>query len=532
MLYLFRNIFKNLTSIERRLFIGVGIAFIISAFFLIVNFYLKNSLIQPVEGGVLKEGMVGQPVFINPLITPFSQVDRDLTEIIYSDLDDLVKNYQVSEDNLSWTLTLKDNIFWSDGHPITADDVIFTLKIIQDPANNHPLLPTWRGVEVQRLNKNELRFTLKTPYVFLIDNFKDLKIAPQHIFGSIPPPNLRLSRYNLEPVASGPFKFARYQARDDGFITEYHLVRNERYFGDKPYLDEIVFKFYPDYQSLIQAYNQKKTNAAAGLSPTQLSNIKVSHQTLNINLPRYYAIFFNPNVNESLKDKKVRQLLNAAIDKKKIVEQIFNKQTIIVDGPLLPNINGYSHEAVNSPPEDLENKNLGIEINLVIPEIDFLIKTAKIIKKDWEKIGVKLNLIVLNPQDIQNSVLKTRNYEAILFGNILKKNPDLFSFWHSSERFYPGRNLALYANSKADQLLEEIRQDFSASSRQEKLKQLQKIINEDQPAIFLYSPIYIYIVPRHLQGFRSYFIANPSKRFEKINQWYLKSRRIIVKKRA
>ena len=113
----------------------------------------------------------------------------------------------------------------------------------------------------------------------------------------------------------------------------------------------------------------------------------------------------------------------------------------------------------------------------------------------------------------------------LVFGNILKKNPDIFSFWHSSERFYPGRNLALYEDKQVDQLLSSIRQDFSNHSRNKKLSQLQQIINDDKPAIFLFSPNYLYAAPKNLRGFYSYFITTPAQRFEKINQWHLRTYR-------
>ena len=209
MFYLFNKIFSNFSQIERRVLIGAALIFVISLFFISVNSYYKNTIELPVRGGSYVEGLVGQPSFINPLISNVSDVDRDLIEISYSNLDDLVDKYQISENNKSWTIILKKDLVWSDGEALTADDVMFTIDVIQDANNNHPLYSTWRGVVVERLNKNEIRFTLKTPYVFLIDNFKELKVAPKHIFGNIPVANLRLSRYNLEPISSGPYKFTK-----------------------------------------------------------------------------------------------------------------------------------------------------------------------------------------------------------------------------------------------------------------------------------------------------------------------------------
>ena len=526
---------------ERRIVAGAIIIFLVSGFFITINSYYKKTIEKPVAGGSYVEGVIGQPTFINPLVSSNNNVDKDLIKIIFSSLDDLTENYQISEDNKSWTITLKKDLVWSDGEPITANDVLFTIETIQDPINNLPLYPTWRGIVVERLNENEIRLTLKSPYVFLIDNFKELKIAPEHILGNIPISNLRLSRYNLEPVGSGPYKFETLKTKRDGFITDYYLVVNELYHDTNPYIKNIIFRFYADESDLIKAFNKKQVDGLGGLSHKYLDKLKVGHQVITMNLPRYYAIFFNPNTSIPLKEKAVRQALNFATNKDRIVKEVFGDQTIIMSGPLPPNISGYDQAIYESEKFDLKkaadildaagwkvnDENVRMELNIIVPQISFLVETVSKLKEDWAKIGVKLNPVILNPNDIKNNVINTRNYEMIIFGNILKKNPDLFSFWHSSERFYPGRNLALYTNSKVDGLLEEIRQDFNNYSRNQKLSQLQEKINEDKPAIFLFSPNYLYVAPKNLGGFQSYFATTPSDRFDKINEWYLKTARIF-----
>lgn len=541
MFYLFPKIFKSLSQNERRVIISASVFFLISLFFIASSAYYQKTEEQPAFGGSYTEGVLGQPTFVNPLIANTSSADKDLIDIIFSSLDDLVENYQISEDNKTWTLTLKNNLVWSDSEPITADDIIYTIETIQNYTNNHPLYPTWRGIVIERLNENEIRFTLKTPYVFLIDNFKELKIAPQHIYGAIPASNFRLSRYNLEAIGSGPYKFESLQTRKDGFITDYQLTINEYYHDQPPYIKNLNFKFYNDETELIQAFNKRNIDGLGGLSQNIINQIKVGHQTITANLPRYYAIFFNPNTNEQLKNKNLRTALSLAVDKKGLIEKIFNNQAITIESPLPPNINGYNPEINQSASYNLKqaaklldnsgftinNENVRLKLNIIVPDIPFLIETVNLIKNDWSKINVELNPIVLNLTDISNDVIRTRNYELLIFGNILKQNPDLFSFWHSSERFYPGRNLSLYNNPKVDNLLESIRQDFNNHSRNQKLNELQKLIKDEAPAIFLYSPNYLYVSHQDLKGYRSYFIATPADRFDQINQWHLKTTRVF-----
>ena len=164
-----------------------------------------------------------------------------------------------------------------------------------------------------------------------------------------------------------------------------------------------------------------------------------------------------------------------------------------------------------------------MEFSLIVPQISFLIKTAEIIKENWNAIGVKLNLIVLNPNDIINQVIRSRDYEMILFGINPQNKEDQFSFWHSSQKFYPGLNLAIYGNSQADKLMEEIRQTKDFLERQAKLKNLQTVINQSLPAIFLYSPKYFYVSTNDLGGFKEKFLNTASDRFQDIKNWYVKT---------
>lgn len=205
---------------------------------------------------------------------------------------------------------------------------------------------------------------------------------------------------------------------------------------------------------------------------------------------------------------------------------------MIVNGPIPSIIEGYNPDVYKTKQIDTENaKNIlskaGLkEISATIPQIQFLIDAAELIKADWEKIGLTFNYQVATLQEM-NEVIKTRNYQTVVFGNILRGNPDVFSFWHSSERFYPGLNLALYSNKKVDGLLEAVRKNFDEATRKEQIKQLQSLITGDQPAIFLFSPAYLYVGPKTLGGFPEKILSTPSARFENINQWYLKTARVF-----
>jgi peptide/nickel transport system substrate-binding protein len=120
-------------------------------------------------------------------------------------------------------------------------------------------------------------------------------------------------------------------------------------------------------------------------------------------------------------------------------------------------------------------------------------------------------------------VIRTRNYEALLFGQIIGQNPDLYAFWHSSERLDPGLNVALYTNSEADTLLEDARQLTDVSQRNEKYQEFEEILKKEHPAVFLYAPKFIYVVPKNLGGINLGSVSIASDRFRDISNWYLET---------
>ena len=544
------QILKNFTKTEHYLFWGSLLIFLASGSIWAVLLFQTITVEVPIESSTYREGIVGQPIAINPVIAGTNDADRDLAELLFSNLLTLTETYKVSNDGQIWNLILKSNIRWSDGKPITSDDIIFTVDAIQNSDSRSPLFLTWQGVVTDRVSEREVEFTLRTPYAFFLDNLKDLKPIPKHIFGTIPLENFRLSNFNLEPIGSGPYKFISLDKRKDGFITDYRLTTNEYFPLKKPFIRNFEIKFYPTGNEMLEALNLKKIDGFGGLNPKNIESLKLGNTILEKIIPQYYAIFINKSTKPSLNDKSILSALNLATNKKQIIDRVFNGKALTLNEPILPVISGYdrlsdpgnefSIEKANKILDDakwlineetnVREKKIGkqieiLEYSIIVPQIPFLVETIDILKNEWINIGVKLNPIILSPSDITNEVMKTRNYQMILFGNILKNNPDVFSFWHSSERFYPGLNLALYDNKKVDTLLESIRRNSDEESRKGDLSKLQKLISDDQPAIFLYSPIYLYVGPKNFGGFEEKIINTPSHRFENIHKWYLETTR-------
>ena len=547
----FPQIFKVFSKTERLIFIVASVLFLVTSALKTSAFLEKNTVLIPVSGGEYAEGVVGQPTFINPILASNNDVDRDLIEVLFSNIIELADNYRVSKDGQTLSIRLKENIFWHDGQPITSDDVIFTIKAIQSPDVYSQLFSVWEKIKAERVSEREVKLILPEPYSFFETSLENLRPIPKHIFGDLPAVNIKFSEYNFEPIGSGPFKFVSFKKERSGFINNYQLEQNENFFDTKPYLDKLVFKFYRNENDLIEAFNSAEVDGF-GIN-SSVPGISIPHQTFSLLMPRYYAVFFNPNSHPALKDKNVRLALNYATDKNRFVEEVFNNRAIVVNGPLVPLMEVYSPNVYPQNDFSLEQAGnilenggwitedssdgirrkatkgeiVNLEFKIVVPNIPFLVRTAELIQEDWKKIGVKLELINYSVDDISKEVIKTRDYEMIMFGNIFASGgaPDLSSFWHSSERFYPGLNLALYSNNVADRLIESIRKDLDPERRQRNMASLQSLIIQDAPAIFLFSPNYFYITTSRLNGFEENFIPLASDRFKNVEKWYLKTAR-------
>lgn len=510
-----------------------------------------RTVATPAEGGRYTEGVIGQPTAINPLIASANDADQDLIRLAFANLSTLAERIQGNEDHKTWSVTLKSNLLWSDGTPLTSDDVTFTIERIQDPETRSPLLPLWQGIAVERLSERETRFTLKAPYAFFEENLKELRIVPRRLFEAVPAQNLYLSTYNLEPVGSGPYAFATYTKRKDGFITDYELAINEYFAGARALIPAVRFRFFRTLSEAIEAFDRREIDGLGGLEPDHADELRVGHAIQAFPMPRYYALFLNAAVQPALKANEVREALEAAIDRTAIIRDVFDGQAEPVLGPFPPTLGISKTEETPRPsPEALKGlleekgwrendrgvltktagkETLELSFELVVPNIRFLAETAELVKRAWQSIGIRATITLLDPSSIARDTLKTRNYHILLFGNILSAVPDVFSFWHSSERFAPGLNLALYENKTADALLESIRKEFDAETRANLLRDFDEVIREDRPAIFLFSPFYLYAHAKQLKGIEVAPIVSPADRLLTMPAWFLRTARVLDK---
>jgi peptide/nickel transport system substrate-binding protein len=551
----FKKIYFALTKKERLGFL-VCSAIAGASFVVIMGILIAQATTAiPTQGGNYAEGMLGQPEYVNP-VTAQSEIDLALVKLIYQNVDDVADNISASPDGLTWTVHLKDGVTWQDGQQLTSDDIIFTVQSIQNQGANSPLAASWQGVTVNRVSELELTFTLSNPYAFFGDNLANLYIVPKHIFADVPVGNWRLSDYNLRPIGSGPYKFVSYGEQQDGFISSYQLVTWNGYSGNQPLIPNLAVNFYPNSTSLINAFNAGAIDGFGGVTSDELTSIERPYDVVAWPTPSYYAVFFNTSKNLALQDNLVREALSLAVDRDALVSNTLGSYGSTDYGPIPPSAKYYSPTAASAnastTPSSISAasallqqdgwvaasssafraKTIGktsipLEINLTVPDISFLIATAQTLQADWQSIGVATTIATDTPANIVSNDITNRAYESLLFGNVLGPSSDLYSFWDSSQRFPPGLNLAIYDNPNVDRLIENARENLSDASRTIEYATAQTDIINDNPAIFLYSPDYLYVSDKSIQGISPSLLVDPSDLSRAIPNWYLNTARVL-----
>ncbi len=554
------KIFLSFSPTERVFYWIFAIVFIVSAIFMLGNINSRFLIEIPTQGGSLTEGIFGSPRFINPLLA-ISNSDRDLTALIYSGLmratpegkmiPDLANGYEVSDDGRTYTFVIKEEATFQDGTPVSADDIIFTITMAQDPMLKSPRRASWDGVKVEKINEKTVRFTLPQPYAPFIEN-TSIGILPKHLWKNVPIEQFPFSQLNIEPIGSGPFAISEINSNSYGFPTSYIFSPFKNYMLGTPFISSLKIKFYTNEDKLTRAYEHGEIESLGSISPTKATELKQSGaRTLTTPLPRIFGIFFNQNQTDLFINKTVRKALALATPKKQIVDKILKGYAVIIDGPIPPGVMSkdlYSEPSkkdFNERKEEAKNiltangweldKETGVltrEKKGKKQELSFSILTsntpelkgvAQIITKAWKDLGVKVEAKFFETSDLNQNVIRSRRYEALLFGEIVGRELDLFSFWHSSQRNDPGLNIALYANITADDLLVRARKTSDNAKRESLYKEFEKEIKNDIPAIFLYSPLFIYIVPEKIKGIELGSLTTSGERFLNIYKWYIET---------
>ena len=620
---------------EKKLIKTLAIIIFLSFSYLGYNFYTNNTKIVQAEGGEYIEGIVGNPRHINPILSQTNDVDNDISKLVFSGLlkfdennnlvNDVAKEYIVSNDQLNYTITIRDDVLWHESDKDTveyldANDVMATFNYITDSKYKSPLYISFKGVSITKITDHQVKFTLKKPYT-PFPSLLTFGIMPSHIWDGIKAENISLAEYNLKPIGSGKWKYESFIKNKQGQIKSYTLAKNDKYYDKVPYINKITFKFYNTYDEVIDAFLNKEIMGINFVPQKNKEKLKISKNVIfnSLTFPQYTSIFFNENNNKLLQNIKLREALVKSINREKIIDYALDQEGVLINGPIPKGLIGYNkdltyyeyniteanellqnldwekmdydkyiekeaekalntvkteikesdeneeeeeidfsqatnnteinniknnketiNELLDEKLTEIKNKVTGntffrvkddeyLTVTLTTVDQPENIKSAELIKDFWQKIGIIVNLKFIPADQIMVDVIKPRNYEILLYGENVGYDPDPFPFWHSSQKDYPGLNLSLFENDKADKLIITARETNDNEERVTLYNNFQELINKELAAIFLYSPSYTYVQNNTVQGFNTNSIIIPADRFKNIENWYIKTKREFIK---
>lgn len=555
-----RQTIRRFTHAERAVFLFLASVFVLSGILLTYRVNAEFLSEVPIQGGTLTEGVIGNPRFINPVLA-ISEADKNLTSLVYSGLvritpegsveNDLADSLDVSESGLSYTAHIREDAVFHDGKPVTAEDVIFTIQKVTDPTIKSPRRGNWDGVTIEKLDDYTVRFNLKRGYSPFINNLA-IGILPKHIWKNVSADEFSFSQFNTLPIGSGPYKVSSVERNSGGIPNFYRLSPFSDVVGKVPFIKNLNFRFYPSEEALVDAYKSGDVQSFGGLSPEKIKELKEDLNIVASPLSRIFAVFFNQNQSKVLADRAVRKALNLSVPRESIVESVLGGYAVPIDGPFPAGLFSWSgvsdardytekfQEAEeilakagwkkNEETGILEKKSGSSKIQLSFSistgDAPELRAVANLLVGAWGRLGVKVDILVFETGDLNQNVIRPRQFDALLFGEVISRDADVYPFWHSSQRNDPGLNIALYANSQADKNLEAARSASGQETIEKNYKAFAEEIASDIPASFLYTPSFLYVLPDSVKDASLGVLSTPQDRFAGIRDWYIETDRV------
>lgn len=562
------NRIDRLTLRGRIVFVFFAIISIIGFFGIFTTLSNKFSHEVPLYGGTYTEALTGAPRFINPVLA-YSDPDRDVTALIYNGLvrkdinssfvPDLAHDWTISSNGKEYVFTLKPDLTFHDGKPLTSKDVLFTIEKIKNPLLKSSLRIGWEGVRVSTPDDQTIIFELEKPYAGFLQQLT-VGILPAHIWGSIPLDAWQNSNYNTEPIGSGPFKLISVSRNKIGSPEKFHLRSFKHFSLGKPFIRNIIIEIFANKSDTYEAFSHGSIDA---LATVDISDIKPAvvdrNQVLTQPLPRVFGIFFNPDKNKLFSDTALVTALNLGINKQQIIDEVLQGYGTKINGPLPSFIDESQDDyatkkalAINllekggwkvNPQTGIREKGgvttpatkttkavttpkQQLSFTLTTANTPGLEKAADVIKKSYQEIGADVTIKIYEIGTLNETSIRDRDFEALLFGQVIKHDTDTFAFWHSSQKTFPGLNIIGYTNSQVDILLESAIKESDPIKRSELYQKISDQLIKNAPVVFLYSPESIILMKNRVRNPVMPQITLSNDRFSLIYQWYLNTDRV------
>lgn len=520
--------------------------------------------IMPLSGGVYSEALIGSYNRLNPVLDYSNPADQDIDRLIFSSLlrfddrglpvNDLIESMGISQTGQNYNISLLENAVWHDGQPLTSDDVVFTVELLRSEELPVPedVRALWQNVEAEALDKNTLQFRLPEPYAPFLD-YLTFGILPQHLLGDLSPVEIIDSQFNLQPVGSGPYRFDQFLVEDDQ-ITGVSLTDFKDYYNDPPFIEQFTFKYYPDPESALSAY---QSGDVLGISQVTNDILPQVLQEPNLNMhsgpvPLLSIIFLNldnPQV-PYFQDINIRRALLMGIDRQRIINQLNDGQATLAHGPIFPGswayydgiekieydpeaaiqilrAAGYSIPASGSSVRTNE-EGQALSFELLYPLGTKYEQLAQAIASDWQQLGVEANLQAVDSDELVATYLDPREYDAALVDINLTSSPDPdpYPFWDQAQ-ITGGQNYSKWNDRQASEFLEEARVELDRTERTRLYNNFQVRFSSELPALPLFYPIYNYGIDQRINGVTMGSLYEASDRFANVTKWFLIAERSL-----
>ena len=512
--------------------------------------------LQPVSGGIYNEGLTGTYTNANPIYAT-GTVDRAVSRLVFAGLlkydehnhlsGDLASSYTVDSTGKKYTVKLKPNLVWQDGQPLTAADVVFTYKLIQNPDADSPLLQSWQNISITAANKYTVVFNLPNAFTAFPYNLTT-GILPEHLLRGTPAAQMRASTFNtVSPVGAGPFAWQAIQTSGGTdpakAVSLIALKPFAQYNGGTPRLSGFVLHAYTSSDAMVAAFKNREINAMGGLSsvPGTIAKNK-DVNVLSFNSTAAMMVFFKTS-GGVLADAKVRQAITQGTDTQSVLKAL-GYPTTPVREPLLVGQLGYNpkYDQASYDPK-AANATLdadgwmrgadGIRVKngqrltftLYAEDTPDNQTTVRELNKYWLALGVKTSPIMQSATDFQ-STLAFHTYDALLNGISIGVDPDVFPYWDSSQadpRSGSQLNFSEYKNTAADTALEAGRTRLDPALRVIKYQPFLQAWQSDAPAIGLYQPRILYVTRGPVYGLTDRTLNTDADRYNSVATWQIRT---------
>ena len=508
------------------------------------------------KGGILVNAMIGEPSNLIAMIAGDSASSTIAGNIFNSLIKydeklnhapELAKKWVISPDQKTITFTLKDNLVWADGTPLTSEDVLFTWQLVTDPNTRTPYASDYLLVKkASAPDKNTFEVTNEETYAPAIDTWASLHILPKHLLKDEDINNTYFSR---KPTGSSYYQLNKWVSGQ-----QVSLKSNTNSSQGLPQIEQLISRIIPDTSSQFLELTADNIDLMS-INPIQYQRVFPARKDMleKINLYKelgngYTYLGFNLK-KAPFDDVNVRQAINYAIDKDEVIKGVLLGLGEPIASPYKPgtrwnnpNLQPYPY----SPKKALDllrkagyekNEDGYFEKNGKVLAFEILTNqnkqremTAVLVQRRLKEIGFEVTIRVLEWASFINQYIRTGDFNAVVLGWSLSLDPDQFNIWHSSQQG-PGQfNFIGYENSQVDKLLELGRKELDANKREKIYHQFSEHLLNDSPIVYLYAGYGLSAVNKRVQGIKNpsppagiyhnsyeWFIPNELRRNEMVN---------------